>query len=124
MKKKKGFFSEISTTDWIAISILIIGIVGMFLLPYLITQKSWGYNLNVDKSNEIGDTIGGILSPFIGLISAFLIYLALREQIKANDLIQKQFDELQVEKLEFEYLESDIAKYTNRLNSLIVNNFD
>ncbi len=72
---------------WLGIS----AVVGILGLPYLVTQCSFGYFLGVKNANEIGDTLGGILGPFIGLMSAFLVYLALREQIKANNIIQKQF---------------------------------
>lgn len=75
-------------------------IVGILGLPYLVTQCSFGYYLGVEDANEIGDTLGGILGPFIGLISAFLVYLALREQIKANINIQDQFKREEINKSE------------------------
>lgn len=37
--------------------------------------------------------IGGITGPFIGLISAVLVYLTLWAQIKANSIINKQIKE-------------------------------
>jgi membrane protein implicated in regulation of membrane protease activity len=40
--------------------------------------------------NEIGDAIGGMTAPIIGLFSAFLVYIAFREQKRANDEIIKQ----------------------------------
>jgi hypothetical protein len=45
--------------------------------------------------NEIGDAIGGMTAPIIGLFSAFLVYVAFRAQIKANEELQK-FNEKQV----------------------------
>ena len=38
--------------------------------------------------NEIGDAIGGMTAPIIGLFSAFLVYIAFRAQIKANEELQ------------------------------------
>lgn len=108
MGKLNKWFKNITPTDWVAISILIIAISGMFVLPYWVTQKSWKYDLGVDDSNEIGDTLGGILGPFIGLISAFLVYLALREQIKANTLIQRQFEIEKLEKVEQAVLDGSL----------------
>ncbi|WP_255078301.1 hypothetical protein [Lacihabitans sp. CCS-44] len=43
------------------------------------------------NTGVIGDTIGGITAPFINFLGAILVYLALNEQIKANELIQNQF---------------------------------
>ncbi len=39
---------------------------------------------------EIGDAIGGMTTPIIGLFSAFLVYVAFRAQIKANEELSKQ----------------------------------
>ncbi|MBK6833809.1 MAG: hypothetical protein IPG89_05850 [Bacteroidetes bacterium] len=45
-----------------------------------------------------GDAIGGMTAPVVNLIGAFLVYLALREQVKANDIVQKQLDKSEKEK--------------------------
>lgn len=38
--------------------------------------------------NEIGDAIGGMTAPIIGLFSAFLVYVAFRTQIQANENLE------------------------------------
>lgn len=43
------------------------------------------------KPNEIGDSIGGILNPLIGLVAAIFTFLAFLMQVFANDEIKKQF---------------------------------
>jgi len=58
---------------------------------------------NATKYNglgEIGDTIGGLTAPIIGLLAAYLVYISFEEQRKANisniDLLKlqkEQFDE-------------------------------
>lgn len=54
--------------------------------PYFITQYSvWPY-LDFSNTGSIGDTIGGITAPIINLFAAFLVYLAFREQVKANEI--------------------------------------
>lgn len=65
--------------DGIAIFLLLKDITGFVLLPFLFTQLSWfnKYDIYFGKPNEIGDMIGGITGPFIGLISAVLVYLTL-----------------------------------------------
>lgn len=75
-------------------------IAGILGLPFVVTQCTFGYELGVNGANEIGDTLGGVLGPFISLISASLVYLALREQIKANNLIHDQFENEKNEKAE------------------------
>ncbi|MBY8963677.1 hypothetical protein KJK34_13020 [Flavobacterium sp. D11R37] len=69
---------------------LIVGIM-IFLLPLLFTT-TWGA-ISFDKTGQIGDTIGGVTAPFLSFFGAILVYLALKAQIKANSLIQEQFEE-------------------------------
>lgn len=61
--------------------------------PYILTQFSlWPY-LDFSETGSIGDTIGGITAPIINLFAAFLVYLAFREQVKANDIQVEALDE-------------------------------
>ncbi|WP_255078302.1 hypothetical protein [Lacihabitans sp. CCS-44] len=99
--KKNRWYAELTKTDWIAITVLSLGLIGMFSLPLVVTQiNSEKWNLGVSKANEIGDSIGGVLSPFVGYMSAILIYLALREQIKANKILGDQINTKSSEKVE------------------------
>ncbi|WP_312172677.1 putative phage abortive infection protein [Chryseobacterium sp.] len=45
------------------------------------------------KPNEIGDSIGGILNPLIGLVAAIFTFLAFLMQVYANEDIKRQFIE-------------------------------
>ena len=54
--------------------------------PYFITQYSIWPHLDFSKTGSIGDTIGGITAPIINIFAAFLVYLAFREQVKANEI--------------------------------------
>ncbi len=115
--------SEVSlkTMDRKAIWLGMAALAGILGLPFVVTQCTFGYELGVDDANEIGDTLGGILGPFIGLISSILVYLALREQIKANNLIQEQFKKEKVEREErliFEEVISDLKLSINELEIL------
>lgn len=96
--------------------ILSFAVIGIFVLPYIITNNTWLYDLRVTKSNEIGDTIGGILSPFIGLVSAVLIYFTIEEQIKANKIIQRQFIEQQRSKFE----ETIFNETNNQIDKILI----
>lgn len=85
--------------------IFFVGLLGIFTIPSLFTQnwfplftQNWFQHFaSFTNSGQIGDTIGGTTAPFIGLLSAVLVYRALQAQIKANEIITKQF---QIEHLE------------------------
>lgn len=112
-EKKEKSMDSLKKMDTKAFWLGVAALVGILGLPYLVTQCSFGYSLGVKDANAIGDSLGGILGPFIGLISAFLVYLALREQIKANILIHDQFlieDNNEFENQIFTYTISSIQK--------------
>ena len=77
--------------------IFFVGLLGIFTIPWLFAQNWFPRFASFTNSGQIGDTIGGTTAPFIGLLSAVLVYRALQAQIKANEIITKQF---QVEHLE------------------------
>ena len=72
--------------------ILLIFSVTIILIPIL--HVNWyypkGYSL---KTGVTGDTLGGMTAPFVGLLGAFLVFLALRAQIAANNLIRDQLED-------------------------------
>jgi hypothetical protein len=59
-------------------------IVAVILLPVWIWCATHYYWIDVSNTGQIGDTIGGLTSPIIGLIGSILIYISFREQLKAN----------------------------------------
>ncbi|MBY0345760.1 MAG: putative phage abortive infection protein, partial [Neisseriaceae bacterium] len=63
------------------------------------------------NSGQIGDTIGGTTAPFIGLLSAVLVYRALQAQIEANEIIQEQIEEQKTESAERQKHESFMKMY-------------
>lgn len=67
--------------------ILLISCILIIVLPTLITTFHIPLNcLNTDFTNtgQIGDTIGGITAPIIGLVSIILLYITFREQRYTN----------------------------------------
>ncbi len=68
---------------------LILGILLTVLFPFIFTAFSIG--IDFTNTGEIGDTIGGITAPIIGLVGSILVYLALQSQIEANENLNKQF---------------------------------
>lgn len=63
----------------------------IFFAPLAITKWDW-IHLDLYKPNEIGDTIGGILGPLVGLIGVTLTFLAFWAQYDANIQQRIQFD--------------------------------
>ena len=94
----------------IALLVLAIGVICLLITPYLFTRPGI---ISFKDSGSIGDTIGGITSPITGLIGSILIFLALRAQIVANEIIQGQIRDQKLEeqmKKEIGYI-SDLYKY-------------
>ncbi len=82
------------------------GLLGIFTIPWLFASFA-----NYTNSGEIGDTIGGTTAPFIGLLSAVLVYRALQAQIKANEIIQKQIEKQEKESAERQKHENFMKMY-------------
>jgi hypothetical protein len=71
---------------------LLIGFSSILIAPWLFT-RTWGFIKFGQVTGTIGDTIGGITAPITGLLGAFLVYKALKEQVVANKIITDQFKE-------------------------------
>lgn len=52
--------------------------------PWVFTRPSICEDFNFSNTGEIGDTIGGITAPFIGVISIILLWITFREQRRFN----------------------------------------
>jgi hypothetical protein len=46
-----------------------------------------GASQNASTRGLTGDFLGGVASPFIGLVSAILVYLSFQQQIQANNQV-------------------------------------
>ncbi|MCE5223253.1 hypothetical protein LLG10_03575 [bacterium] len=72
-----------------------IGVLLMIASPMIWTLRSgW---IDFSATGEIGDTIGGLTAPVIGVIGAALVFLSFMEQWKANRI---QWTVMQENKLE------------------------
>lgn len=77
-------------------------------LPFLFTLKlDW---LNFTKTGQIGDTIGGTMTPFIAIAAALLTFLAFWVQYKANQKqtlqFKKQANDVTIERFENKFYEA------------------
>lgn len=73
---------------WLFISFILILFVPILLTKVLIPWEWLANFFDFSTTGQIGDTIGGITAPFIGLIAAILTFLAFHEQYKANKNIE------------------------------------
>ena len=83
-----------SDSDWTKLSVLCIIIAGILLLfssiaPILFTNSSSRWDFS--DTGQIGDTIGGIVNPFIAIGGVIMTFLAFYMQIRANKLQREQF---------------------------------
>lgn len=75
--------------SWVLVILSIGLIVFSIFAPRLITE----YYSTWDFSNRgvIGDTLGGIMNPFIAIAGVFSTFLAFLMQVKANQIQREQF---------------------------------
>lgn len=115
--KRKEINQILDRAKWF----LPIGGLIIVIMPFLLTAEYFHKRFNFSETGQIGDTIGGITAPFLNLIGAFLVFYALKAQVKANELVQDQIDkDNEVKELENE------AQNLNQLYSYLqenINNF-
>lgn len=105
-----------------------VGLVLMIFLPIILSQLSW--KISFMDTGQIGDTIGGITAPISGLLGAYLVFLALKAQVKANriqvNMLQEQRNEIKrrdvldhIERTESNIIEmwKELAKTIDRVDS-------
>lgn len=105
-------------TPLIVISVILI--VVSFLTPYFYTDTDIGNSIEFDaETGQTGDTIGGIMNPFIALAGAVLTFIAFYIQKIANDDIKNQF---KIQQFESQFYEM-IHLHKENVNELSINDF-
>lgn len=61
----------------------------VLVAPVLFTRESFLTNFDFTQTGQIGDTIGGITAPIIGILNAVLLYITLRRQ--DNEALKQQY---------------------------------
>ncbi|NRT17169.1 multisubunit Na+/H+ antiporter MnhB subunit [Flavobacterium sp. 28A] len=93
-------FKKIESKDNVdTIGIIVIILIIVFLVPYLFTLSVFK-EYNFSETGQIGDTIGGLTSPFINGIGAILVYIAFKEQKKSNDILTEEINNEKRKELE------------------------
>jgi hypothetical protein len=100
--------------------LVIIAIIFIIIAPSLFSGKTFAWqesnilintlfrNIDFSSTGQIGDTIGGITAPFVGVLSIILLYMTLKSQQKQ---IKEQNDKDNI-RLLCEQLIKDIDNFT------------
>lgn len=67
---------------------LSIAILLILFLPYLLTRSNF-LGFDFSTTGQIGDTIGGLMGPFVAIVAAILTFMAFWVQYQANEQIRK-----------------------------------
>ena len=86
MKENKTFDKQF----WKWLSPLLVFLIVILIFPFLFTHFSI---LDLTKTGQIGDTIGGTLGPFVAIAAAILTFMAFWVQYKANEQLKRDLDE-------------------------------
>lgn len=84
--------------DWITKGLIFISLtvlVFSFVSPYLFTRGLMNSDFDFKHTGEIGDTIGGIMNPFISIVSVIVTGLAFYMQYRANKIQRELFHDEQ-----------------------------
>ncbi|MCF6130890.1 putative phage abortive infection protein [Flavobacterium wongokense] len=100
LKSKK---SERSIIINVLLTLSIVLLLFSFFAPYFFTNTSIGKSIITgDATGLIGDTMGGVMNPFIAIAAALLTFLAFWIQYKANE---QQKKDLRIERFENKFYE-------------------
>lgn len=87
--------------EWLILFASLIFIIFSFFAPYILSNES-NWDIDFTSTGQIGDTIGGIMNPFIALAGVLLTFLAFYIQFKANRLQYNNFKfEIEEQRLQF-----------------------
>ena len=79
--------NDIKQTTLFIVAIVLI--LFSFVSPYIFTRPG---SIDFSNTGQIGDTIGGLMSPFIAIAGVIVAFLAFWMQKQANDIIVAQFN--------------------------------
>lgn len=109
MKKKRSILAGVPLWMWGLIVVVLLIIIA---LPAILTRFCL---IDFSNTGEVGDTIGGIMGPFIAIVAALLTFVAFWVQYEANI---KQREDISIERHEEKYYKMlDIyCEMTNNLD--------
>ena len=113
--KKDSFLSYKRRSRWI----LLFGILLVVISPFLLIQPAVLQFFS--GKGDIGNSIGGITGPFVGMIGAILVYLSFEQQIEANqtqrEALRNEILQNQI-KAEYETLDKHLTEIKDEFYKL------
>ena len=85
MKSSKRVHT-VSTISTILIILAFVFLFFSFIAPHILSRKCSSFS----ETGQIGDTIGGLMNPFIAISGVITTFLAFLLQIEANKLQRPQ----------------------------------
>ena len=73
----------------ISVAISLFLVIGGCFAPWLFTGPGCE-RLDFTETSQIGDTIGGVMGPFIAMAGVFLTFVAFLMQVRANEIRREQ----------------------------------
>lgn len=92
-KKRKGLNWKVYVC---LVSVFLLIIFG-FLAPFIFTHLPVNENFDFRETGQVGDTVGGLMNPFIALAGVIVTGLAFYVQYKANQQQRELFEKEQQE---------------------------
>ena len=104
----RKFWKESSPLIKESVLLLFLSIILILCLPLIFTLPTFSA-IHFNDTGQIGETIGGIIAPFIAIIAAILTFAAFWIQYRANQIQIDNFNEqrkdIQIERFESKYYE-------------------
>lgn len=115
MKKQKDY--QTSLTPFVITLLIFAGLLYTFapFAPILFTNPAILKHIDFTNTGEIGDTIGGLMSPFINLAAVIVTGLAFYMQYRANKLQVQIFND-QIKQTEIQFKHEQL--YQEKLNKM------
>lgn len=115
--KKEKSDKDVFPFDTTSIILLVISgiiLILAFFMPHWLTRKA-NSGIDFSSTGQIGDTIGGIMSPFIAIIGIIITFLAFYIQYQANERQKKNFKDTITENKN----ESRLNKFENQFYEML-----
>ncbi len=118
MKEKATF----DINFWKSFSWFLLVVIIICILPWVLAKHAW---IDFSSTGEIGDTIGGIMGPFVAIAAAGLTFIAFWVQYKANiqqrhDIAIERFESNLFEMIHIqqEIINGLVIEYRNQYNNI------
>ena len=118
MKEKATF----DINFWKSFSWFLLVVIIICILPWVLAKHAW---IDFSSTGEIGDTIGGIMGPFVAIAAAGLTFIAFWVQYKANiqqrhDIAIERFESNLFEMIHIqqEIINGLVIEYRNQYNNV------